>query len=218
MAQTKCNCMKCRRLIAIEQEKCPFCGTPNNYMKSKKTSTNNASEPASATRPVQRMQNISIEEMNSLITETEEQEVFPHSDSDGNSDEKIFINKIDDEEYEEYIPSEHEDTDEEDSEVKSSVDENEKTEKNFTETFQSSSKRKRISWTDEEDKEEPDYSKMYDENGHYNANFDGYYNDTLPKIKNEIDHVLAGREKAVLKVIFTIVAIIAIILYLILTI
>ncbi|MEE1256252.1 MAG: hypothetical protein UHN47_07040 [Lachnospiraceae bacterium] len=214
MAQTKCNCTNCRRLIDIHQETCPFCGTPNP--KTKNSSTNNTPNPITVNRPVQRMQNISIEEMNTYLTETEMEEQIEIPDME--NEKTISVSNIDDEEYEEYIPSLNTDTNEENSEDLSSTDYKENITDDFTGTLQSSSKRKKIPWTDEEVKEEPDYSKMYDDSGRYNANFDGYYNDTLPKIAHEIDHVLIGREKSVLKVIFVIVAIIAIILYLILTI
>ena len=223
MAQTKFNCTNCRRLIDLHLEKCPFCGTPNNNVKNKSTTNNSARKPASAARPVQRMQNISVDEMNSLFTdeEIEEQIVIPTTEPEP----PTIVSNIDDEEYEEYVPTdienEENEENEEDKEEKQVINKNNekaKSTEEFTETLQATSKRKKINWTDEERKEEPDYSKMYDENGRYNANFDGYYNDTLPKIANEIDHVLAGREKAILKAIFTIVAIIAIILYLILTI
>lgn len=214
MAQTKCNCTNCRRLIDIHQETCPFCGTPNS--KNKNSYNNNTPNPATVNRPVQRMQNISIEEMNSFLTDPEMEERIEIPDVE--NEKNISVSNIDDEEYEEYIPSENTDTAEEDSKNLADTHIKENTTEDFTETLQSSSKRKKILWTDEEVKEEPDYSKMYDDNGRYNANFDGYYNDTLPKIAHEIDHVLKGREKSVLKVIFAIVAIIAIILYLILTI
>ena len=224
MAQTKCNCTNCRRLIDIHKDTCPFCGTPNP--KSNNTTANSNPKPAAHNKAVQRMQNISIEEMNSLLADTEmeqieDMEVMEEIEiPDMKEEQTKSINSIDDEEYEEYIPSENVDiyVDEDEETEHSKSIEKENDSEDFTETLQSSSKRKKIPWTDEEKKEEPDYSKMYDEKGRYNANFDGYYNDTLPKIANEIDHVLAGREKAVLKVIFGIVAIIAIILYLVLTI
>ena len=58
---------------------------------------------------------------------------------------------------------------------------------------------------------------MYDAAGTYNPNYDGYYNDTLPQIADEIDSLLAGKEKTVLKAVFSLTSIAAIIAYLILT-
>ena len=79
-------------------------------------------------------------------------------------------------------------------------------------------KHAKIQWSDEVSPDTPDYAAMYDESGTYNPNYDGYYNDTLPKIADEIDSLLAGKEKTILKAVFSLDAIAAIIVYLILTI
>lgn len=216
MPQTKCNCSNCKRLIDIHLEACPFCRTPNNYLKNKEQTANNNSKPDTPNKPVQKIHNISIEEMNSILSD---------SDVENNTSKTEEIKKestfdsIDEEEYEEFSPYQSEiENDIKENPIVSELESSETASEDFTVKVQAATKKKKIAWTDEKPKEEPDYSKMYDEQGQYNANFDGYYNDTRPKIANEIDRTLAGREKAVLKVIFAIVAIVAIIVYLILTI
>lgn len=79
-------------------------------------------------------------------------------------------------------------------------------------------KRAKIDWEDEKKNEPASTDNMFDENGVYNANYDGYYNDTLPKIANEVDNLLKDREKAILKAVAAVVAVFGVIVYLILTI
>ena len=78
-------------------------------------------------------------------------------------------------------------------------------------------KRSKIQWSDETSHSTVDYASMYDAAGTYNPNYDVYYNDTLPQIADEIDSLLAGKEKIVLKAVFSLTSIAAIIAYLILT-
>lgn len=74
-----------------------------------------------------------------------------------------------------------------------------------------------ITWNDEKNKARKEKTPAYDENGIYNPNHDGYYDDILPRINDEVDRILINRQKSVLKVVAGIVAIFAIIAYLILT-
>lgn len=234
MAQTKFNCKTCHRLIDKQQAICPFCGSANPHFsqsdngspkpETKKTaSSSNTPAPEQSTEKVtqRRIPSVSIDEMESLLN----CDVEDFTDG-SNSDEEInksvsgdFHNsqqvKNEPDEYEEEYFAES--TDPESDDEAETEEETDAEERDEEINSSASSRRSKINWTDEKPKPEPDYSKMYDQKNNYNANFDGYYNDTLPKIADEIDSLLAGKEKAILKIVFSIAAIFAIIVYLILT-
>ena len=80
-----------------------------------------------------------------------------------------------------------------------------------------SAKRDKIQWTDEEHKDTSNHAPMYNPDGEFNPNFDHYYDDNEAKIESALDSLSNGKEKAILKILFGIAAIIGIIVYLILT-
>ncbi len=201
MPQTKINCKTCRRLIGKDVPACPFCGTPNLYYEQeqekkmpaqkgkKKESLSEQKKTSSFDMSAQNSKEISVEDIEALYNEP-----LPIGSQTKTSG----------------IPAPPEDTSEssscnpEENAIISSVPD---------------SHRAHIAWSDEAESKtsESDYTEMFNEKGVYQANYDGYYNDTLPKIQDEIDHIMAGREKTFLKAVFTIIGIVAVIVYLVLT-
>lgn len=192
LRQSKINCPSCRRTYKIDLPSCPFCQKENPYNRAKEEVDNDTNDLDKLDDP---------------------------DDLDASNDEsKEVENDLMDEE-EEYIPKTT-------NIIKCTPKSQPRTntgndDTDFTEDHDLSStatkNREAIAWTDEPVVESPDYSKMYDSNGVYNANFDHYYDDTIPAIQNEVDRLLKGREKTILKIIGSVVAIFAIICYLILT-
>lgn len=218
MPQSKYNCKKCRRLVSLTSPTCPFCNTPNPYYQQPVQTTpqnpvtptpkkdSNISSPSSNAgannqEPVNH--EISIEDMESMYHDPvpvrqdalkPSAQTIPETGEPEQNDGGLEP---------EPDPAEDVMTERETNKISSS----------------SEAHRSPINWKDERDRDTSgSYTEMFNENGIYQANYDGYYNDTLPKIQGEIDRILAGREKAVLKVVFTIIVIFAIIVYLILTI
>ena len=201
MNKEKVHCRQCRRTYQSTEPVCPFCGEDNPMLK---VNTENV-------KPLQ-SQNLTPEDLINYFEEEEGEEYIPVQQNEEEEYEKPETDEIEytdenadadyadaEEEMEEYIPEEQEDQ---------SV------------SLSSTEHKHRIpiKWTDEKEKPEPDYTKMYDENGNYNANYDNYYNDTLPRIQNEVDKLLKGKEKSIIKIVASIVGVIAIIVYLVLTI
>lgn len=203
MAQTQFNCKKCRRLIGIDAPQCPFCGTPNaHYNKPlQKTSSVPTAERSLQKPQTETMQDnrsskaeISVEEMADMyqgpIAVQAAPREAPHPEQ---------VTKAQDPQPTVSEPALH-------------------TQDTSTISSAQESHRSKIAWDDERTMDQPEtYTEMFNEKGQYQANYDGYYNDTLPKIKDEIDRALAGKEKAILKGIFSILGIIAIIVFLVLT-
>lgn len=209
MPQSKYNCKKCRRLVSLTSPSCPFCNTPNpNYQQPMQAmpqsaataQPKNVSSPSASTKtdiPDPVNQEISIEDMEALYHSpipVRQDSIIPETDS---------IDQDDDGLEPEPDPTEEAVSGQETNTISSG----------------SEAHRSPIDWRDEKNRDTSgSYTEMFNENGIYQANYDGYYNDTLPKIQGEIDRILAGREKIFLKVVFTIIVIFAIIVYLILTI
>lgn len=208
MPQSKYNCKKCRRLVSLTSPSCPFCNTPNpNYQQPMQAMPQSTatSQPQNARQPSANVKTDMSDPVNQEIS-IEDMETLYH---DPVPVKQNSINKgTDGTDQDEGLGPEPDPTVE-------AVAGRE------TNTISSSSEAHRspIDWRDEKNHDTPSsYTEMFNENGVYQANYDGYYNDTLPKIQGEIDRILAGREKTFLKVVFTIIVIFAIIIYLILTI
>lgn len=208
MAQSQCNCKNCRRLIGIDTPKCPFCGTPNMYYKKnvpnaapKSDIPHPAKKSAAQNGAKQDIQNtsageISIEEMESMYREPVPVKASPNKETELLSEADAEAQNTQAKKAESSLPVQ-------DTSTISATQE---------------SHRSKIPWDDEQTQNDPGtYTEMFNEQGKYQANYDGYYNDTLPKIKDEIDKTLAGKEKTILKVFFSVMGIIAIIVFLILT-
>lgn len=192
MPQTKFNCPSCRRLIPINSEYCPNC---SKKIVSKAESENLKKDtPQKESSLVQ--EDILLDEPEETVSETN---VFQ------NSSKKIESEDIPDDLFDDESSNDLENFDF--SEEPNKVDI----------LSGNTEERSPIVWTDEEKKKEPDHTKMY-VNNQYNANFDGAYDDVLPKIQNEVENLLQGKEKTVMKIIFSIVGIIGVIIYLIITI
>ena len=214
MAQSKCNCPSCRRLIEIQLQFCPYCRNENPFYQPVQEPAKIV-EPAAAKTAQVTKPNV-VQKQYEPISESE----FDEADSD-QADETTSA-PSDDDSQEIYI-EEPEDVEESLSleDEYSDPDELEDTENNDngsnTNNINSKKSHSGIKWRDEKPKPDVDRSAMFDENGNYNANYDGYYNDTLPKIQNEVDRLLANKEKTILKVVACIVGIAGIIVYLVLT-
>ena len=237
MANKKIICTGCRRSYDNKIEFCPYCSAPNPLLQSKdnmakEEGLSKAKPKKAAPKPKPEEPQDEYDE-DELFgdTETEEAAEEPDDeyveDTDEESDEYEEYEDSEDDEDEEAEDSDDSDEYEEDDEDESEDDEEYEDDKEDDEeeddeddvatALASDSKRSPIDWTDEEKKEKPDMSKAYDENGGYNPNFDGYYNDTKAKIDGEIESLTAGKEKAILKVVLGIAAVIGVIVYLVLT-
>lgn len=197
MAQQKVNCKNCRRLIGIDMPSCPFCGTGNpNYEQNRQKSSEEHSNPqdilssrtAKHSNEETTVQNTGTEISVEDIEALYKKPIPIKGKSDISISPKVSEDTVS-------IPDE--------TDIISSVEE---------------SHRAHIPWSDEKKQTSPcNFTDMFNENGIYQANYDGYYNDTLPKIQNEIDNILLGKEKTILKAVFSVVGIIAVIIYLVLT-
>lgn len=199
MRQSKINCPSCRRTYQIDEPFCPFCNKENPYLEAKEQEDNSSND----------LDNLDdLDDLDNMNNDETEESMSVENDS------------MDEEE--EYIPKA---TNIVKCAPKSQPgaitgnDDMESTEGAVDHDLSSTTTKNResIAWTDEPVVESPDYSKMYDSNGVYNANFDHYYDDTIPAIQNEVDRLLKGRERTILKIIGSVVAIFAIICYLVLT-
>ncbi len=223
MPQTKFNCKGCRRLVSIESAFCPFCKTPNEHYKKMEAPT--AAEPEKpAPAPVQPTENktsdavaapspsepavpeeeIALESLQAMYKKVPVRQTVREPAAKTGQDKKTTAPGHTD------PAPDPEDTAADETDPSGEVSNN---------TISSSGEvhRSPIDWNDDRGKKEPEYTEMFDEKGEYLANYDGYYNDTLPKIKNEIDRTLANREKIILKGVFSVFAVIAIIIYLVIT-
>lgn len=194
MRQNKINCPSCRRTYQIDEPFCPFCNKENPYTNAKAQVDNGSNN---------------LDDFDDMdILNNNETEDVVETDNDSMDDAEEYIPKSKTNIVKCTPKSQSESTIESDDVEPDEVhDLSTSTTKN----------RETITWTDDPPVETPDYSKMYDSNGVYNANFDHYYDDTIPAIQNEVDRLLKGREKTILKIIGSVVAIFAIICYLILT-
>lgn len=240
----KCKCKKCKRTISVSDAFCPYCSSPNPLAAEQQTPLKakpKQKEPlkddledflSDTDLDINEQDEVDADDLDEFsYEETEEEE--PDLDYEETESEEPEYEEPDNDE------PEYEEPDLEDLDYQEDYDEYENYEENYGGSNQnvtddvnkgktrnvvndinskSRDGRTPINWTDEDPPEKKDFSKLYDENGVYNPNYDGFYNDTLPKIQNELDSLIAGREKTILKIVFGFVAIIGIIIYLILTI
>lgn len=203
MAQTKYNCPNCRRLIDMKSVACPYCGTANP----KQTTASQASSPAPDT-PKKSTANKTINKPDDFETpddigeELFDSVVSPKQPApDIPDDEEIIVPR-------KSAPAKQEQT-----------ADNEQNQTDDHSTLSSHTvHREKIDWDDEKNnqKEHRTEEKTLP-NGKYNANYDGYYDDIAPKIANEVDKILANREKLILKIVGCIAAIFATIVYFVVT-
>lgn len=245
MANKKIICTGCRRSYDNQIEYCPYCSEPNPLLKAsneieKEESLSKAKPPKKVNPPKKNKPKPAEDEYDDedLFEETsdeaseEPEEEYENEDSEDEYDDDISDSSEDSEDSadteddddeesddEEYADDDDEDddADDEDEYEDDDEDDDEDDEGEVNSSLTADSKRSRIEWTDEEKKEKPDMSKAYDEDGGYNPNFDGYYNDTKAKIEGEIESLTAGKEKAILKVVLGFAAVIGVIVYLVLT-
>lgn len=213
MAQPKISCKNrnCRRVIGKDVPKCPFCGYPNSeYQAPTPKATAEAGNPSSSTKSPQ-----SVDAQTSDLNISSSGEISIN-DLENMYHEPIAVQPVQTVQNKD-VPIQEQDMDGNDAattEQKQALSAQESSTISATQA----SHRSKISWDDEDpNKESGNFTEMFNEKGQYQANYDGYYNDTLPKIINEIDHVLVGKEKAILKAVTSVVAIFAIIIYLVLT-
>lgn len=228
MPQTKYNCKTCRRLVSIESAFCPFCNTPNEHYKGNRKEDNPAD--AASLQPDQEKQkpvSSPVQPKKVPSPKPSRETPVPEPISDDTAEE-VSLESL--EHMYSRVPvtpttlerPNREDPPESDSESifpqdEDPLDANHSEEHENTISSSGEVHRSPIDWQDSTEKPETEYTEMFDEKGVYQANYDGYYNDTLPKIANEIDRALANREKIILKGIFSVVAVVAIIIYLIIT-
>lgn len=205
----KILCAHCRRSYPSNEPLCIFCGEQNPALSSKPNSSK-----------MLKNNHLSVDDILTQDTpsdndEYEENEYETDSvPAVGEDDE--FATDTEEEYGDEYSETEtFEDNEDEEVEEYVPVKNRKPVVRDLSST--GNSERVAINWSDEKVKATPDYTKMYDKNGNYNANFDGYYDDTLPRIQNEIDNLLKGKEKTILKIVCSVVGVIAVIIYLILT-
>ena len=240
MANKKIICTGCRRSYDNKIEFCPYCSAPNPLLQTKDNLVKE--EGLQKIKPKKATPKPKPEEPQD---EYDEDELFGDTEAEENveepDDEYVEDTNEESDEYEEYEGNDSEDDSEDDHEDDDNSDgsaeyeeddedseddeeyedgeegDEEDDDEDSTTALASDSKRSPIDWTDEEKKEKPDMSKAYNEDGGYNPNFDGYYNDTKAKIDGEIESLTAGKEKAILKVVLGIAAVIGVIVYLVLT-
>lgn len=211
MAQTKSNCANrnCRRLIGLDTPVCPFCNTPNPKYNPPTQSSGAKHKPTAPDleeqtsggpadpSPSPEDQEVSIDDLETLYRNPipVQGPTTPPSGQSATQKEQHESQDLPEEDPEQLIPSQ-------DRNTISSVQE---------------TNRSRIDWEDEKKESVEHFTEMFNDQGIYQANYDGYYNDTLPKLQGEADRALADRGKAIMKAIFTFIGIIAIIVYLVLT-
>ena len=220
MAGKKISCSQCRRSYDRNIEYCPYCNSPNPLMVSKSSSEE---LPLKQTRKT--MKKIAINE-EELFTDSTEEELSEETAADYSEDE--YTDDTNDE-YEETYTEESSDeeyvdsTDDIGSDDEVSLDSDDEgfstdIEPDMqTSELSAQSNRSKIKWTDEPEPDTSNYEDMYDETGEYNNNYDHYYDDTKAKIDGELESLSAGKEKAILKIVGGIAAVIGVIVYLVLT-
>ena len=187
MSGRKISCPKCRRSYDNKIEYCPFCGSQNPLFEAHNNKASNASLSSSYS-----------ENTSSTYEMYDDQEYY----DEATDNRKQYEEDI----YEEYNESP------EDTAFTSSIE----PETNTSELSTSAS-RDKIHWTDEVHENTSNHEPMYDSNGEYNPNYDHYYDDKEAKIDSALESLSNGKEKAILKILFGIAAIIGVIVYLILT-
>lgn len=202
MPQTKYNCPSCRRLVDITSPCCPYCKTPNSLYKKQQSTSKD--EP---------MKNLEMETADNVG-----EELFDTFNSDNASSNRNIkkshtntqnVDSVDDDS--DYILPKEKTNAASNSAASSS--------KKTAESLSSQTEvREKIQWSDEKIKPiSSDPKDMYSADGKYNANHDGYYDDVLPKISDEVDKILLNKEKTILKIIGAVVIIFGIIVYLVVT-
>ena len=245
MAGKKISCSKCRRSYDNKIEFCPYCGSPNPLfakatpvaadkpIKSATVKKQVSKKPVPEPEPEIDEYDVS-DEFDTTQGEYLPDEYLPDEDDgeeavedegafypEENADEGSF-DSDDDEDDEEYDEDNGEygndeaNEDEEEPEFSESYDDLDSEEASHS-VLTNNTKRERIEWTDEEPVDASNNEDMYDENGKYNPNYDHFYDDTKAKIQNELESLASGKEKAILKIVGGVVAVIAVIVYLILT-
>lgn len=203
---TKIHCVKCRRNIDISSKFCPYCNSPQPQ----ETITEQQSESNEKMQPIyDEVENDDNSAFDALSLEAEFEDfgddiIDPVNKEDLN-DENDTPNR-----FSSLDPTETTSTADDPLEEPSPSD--------IPDTLQKTQvHREKIPWNDETPKTPADVSDMYDAKGNYVSNYDHYYDDTVPKIADEVDRILANREKNILKIIGSIIAIFAVIVYLVIT-
>lgn len=224
MAQTRYNCKNCRRLIKVGIDVCPYCGTVNNSEKIPQKTINNQTETIQQPRKNTSNNNKGVINIDELDNEYEEYVPSQENSDDVNASSSTDEQNENDENSSSSFAQELEeyDDDEDNTDVVMESDDLSISESNYNENTETNDSdlhetKRTIKWKDEKKVQTPDYTKMYNDKGVYNANFDGYYDDVLPKIDGELDKIMINKDKTFIKVVFSIVAIIAIIIFLVLT-
>ena len=206
MPQTKYNCPSCRRLNDINSPYCRYCRTENPKMKA----------PSQA------------KSSNEGVFDDLGEELFDSFDDEAAAEPKAPVAKKpisnppkpDNEEEADFIaPSKEPEPVKKPEPAKKPAQSSPAPEKKpQSDTLaEHSEDRKKIKWQDEKENPAIQRENMYDENGSYNPNYDGYYDDILPKINNEVDKILLNKEKTILKIVGAVVLIFGIIVYLVVT-
>lgn len=203
MPQTKYNCPSCRRLVDITSPCCPYCKTPNSLYKKTQSSTKEDNS----------------KDLNLEVADDVGEELFDDFNIDNkpsaqNAKRKNTnvpdVNGMDDADSEYILPKKN---------LESVSDTSTAPSRHSSDSLSSQSEeREKIQWSDEKKKSAAsDPKDMYNTKGEYNANHDGYYDDILPKISDEVDKILLNKEKTILKIIGAVVIIFGIIVYLVVT-
>ena len=202
MPQTKYNCPSCRRLVDITSPCCPYCKTPNSLYKKQQS--------ASKDEPMKELEMEAADDVG--------EELFDTFNSDNTSSNR---NKKDSHTNTQNVDSVDDDSDYILPKKKTNAASNSaaSSSKKTAEFLSSQSEeREKIQWADEKNKSvASDPKDMSNTKGEYNANHDGYYDDILPKISDEVDKILLNKEKTILKIIGAVVIIFGIIVYLVVT-
>ena len=235
MANKKILCPKCRRSYDNTIEYCPYCSTPNPLLsgadKLKDEGNLFSNNKPKVKRAAEKI--IDVDEPTVIPSEPvvsneydDNEEGYSQDEYDDGEYSDEAMDDGDEEYYEEGEYDEMSDGEDEPGYYEEDGDEGEEYEEydDNTENDSSSgsdisldSKRSKIDWSDEKKKETVDISKAYNDKGEYDPNYDGYYEDTKPRIENELDNLAVGRDKAIIKGVLTVAAIAGIIVYLILT-
>ena len=216
MSQTKFNCTSCRRLIPISSTFCPFCSSEVKFTPPvpKKPATNSQTlSDLSSQKKQDKLEEVDFELNMEPISEESliEKPRTQHNNATNQTmmQKKSAAEALFEEELppskSKPIPVKVPEKTVNDTEIR--TNENSKL---------SQIQEQKIKWKDEKEKPLPK-EDMY-KNGVYNPNYDGMYNDTLPRIEHELDNLKSGKEKMIFRIIFGFIAIFGIIVYLVLTI
>ena len=219
MQVKRIHCPKCRRLFDSSLEFCPNCGAPNllSHVKpldseQSKTLQQDASisdvQPTPVAKPVP-VNKPKVQAVDPHVFD----EIFEEEDNQSTADEQ----DVDILEGQEEVSDEPEAFSLDTEENPEPEDNDDDIPSGESDIKNMKFRRKLIDWADDKEQPEVDVCKIYNKDGSYNPNYDGYYDDTKTKIDNEIDSLIAGNEKTILKIIAIIVGIFGVIVYLILT-